>query len=91
MTSFYCLFKQKQNQQLFYISDKNIVKTYQIQSSAFNSLQWCKLASPVAEVETGHGSLSQHPQDTYRHLYYITDIGFLFLPTISSFVKQYLL
>ena len=62
MTSFYCLSKQKQNQQLFYISDKNIVKTYQIQSSAFNSLQWCKLASPVAEVETGHGSLSQHPQ-----------------------------
>jgi len=54
MASFYCLFKQKQNQQLFYISDKNIVKTYQIQSSAFNSLQWCKLASPVAEVETGH-------------------------------------
>jgi len=39
MTSSYCLSKQKQNQQLFYISDKNIVKTYQIQSSAFNSLQ----------------------------------------------------
>ena len=29
----------KQNQQLFYISDKNILKTYQIQSSAFNNLQ----------------------------------------------------
>jgi len=35
--------------------------------------------------------LSQHPQDTYRHLYYITDIGFVYLPTISPFVKQYLL
>jgi len=91
MTSSRCLSKQKQNQQLFYISDKNIVKTYQIQSSAFNSLQWCKLASPVVEVETGHGSLSQHLQDTYRHLYYITYTGFLFLPAISPFVKQYLL
>jgi len=91
MTSFYCLFKQKQNQQLFYISDKNTVKTYQIQSSAFKSLQWCKLASPVAEIEIGHGNLSQNPQDTYRHLYDITDIDFVYLPTISSFVKHYLL
>ena len=63
----------------------------QIQSSAFKSLQWCKLASPVAEIEIGHGNLSQNPQDTYRHLYDITDIVFVYLPTISSFVKHYLL
>ena len=47
--------------------------------------------SPVATVETGQGSLSQHPQYIYRHLYYRTNVGFLSLPTILSFIKQYLL